>query len=357
MPSISHPPSRLTPLSDLTENRLPAVSVVSPVFNEADGIAVFVNTVRDVLSNGVFAGELHRHWEIILVDDGSTDNTWNVLKQLHAEDARVKIVRFSRNFGVQMATSAGLRYASGHAVITMDSDLQHPPELIPQMVQLWKSGIDYVYTVRKYDKQTGTVKRFLSAAFRKILNSLSEVSMPEGLCDYRLLDRKIVDTVNSMNEQSRFLRAMVSSLGFRQQSLEFETNRRFAGTTKFSLSKLIKLSMDSITSFSAMPLRWITYTGLSVAVFSIFYGLYIVADTVFRGIDTPGFPTLIAAISFLGGMQLIALGILGEYVGRIYLETKHRPLFVVQEENGFDVHQPALTSATSAAAKETGKAA
>jgi len=310
------------------------ISIVAPVFNESEGIRAFVDAVVTELNR------LPYTWEIVLVDDGSTDPTWETLQVLHAEDSRIKILRFSRNFGNQAAVSAGLRLAHGDAIITMDSDLQHPPELIHEMLQHWRNGFHSVFTIRTYSEDTGFFKRLMSSLFTKTMNLLSHVPLQEGISDYRLLDRKVVDSINSMGENARFLRAMISWLGFRQIGIPFKTKPRIAGTTKFSFMKLFRLSLDSITSFSVQPLRWITACGLTVAAMSLCYAVYILGEVWVSGITSPGWPTLIVTILFLGGMQLTALGIVGEYVGRIYMETKHRPLFVTQEEFGFDAESP-----------------
>ena len=314
--------------SDWTE--IPVISVVAPVFNEAEGICSFVSAVVFELDRLSYA------WEIVLVDDGSTDNTWEILQTLHTEDSRIKILRFSRNFGSQAAMTAGLRHTTGQAVIVMDSDLQHPPELIPTMIQHWQNGFHSVFTIRTYSEEVGFFKRLTSSVFAKIMNLLSQTSLQEGTADYRLLDRKVVDSVNLMGENARFLRAMISWLGFRQTGIPFKTQPRIAGTTKFSFAKLFRLSLDGITSFSVLPLRWITACGLVVATMSLFYAVYVLGEVLITGITTPGWPTLVVAILFLGGIQLTALGIVGEYVGRIYMETKRRPLFIVQEKFGFD---------------------
>jgi len=321
----------IAPIDHFNTRRISTViSVVAPVFNEAEGIRSFVDAVAAELD------QLTDTWEIVLVDDGSTDRTWEILQTLHSENQRIKILRFSRNFGNQSAVSAGLKFAQGDAVIIMDSDLQHPPELIPTMVQHWQDGFQSVFTIRTYSEETGFFKRLLSSGFAKTMNLLSHSSLPEGVSDYRLLDRKVVDSINMMEENARFLRAMISWLGFRQIGISFTTKPRAAGTTKFSFAKLLRLSLDGITSFSVLPLRWITVCGLAVAFMSLCYAAYVLGEVWMTGITSPGWPTLIIVILFLGGMQLTALGIVGEYVGRIYMETKRRPLFVVQEQFGFD---------------------
>ena len=331
------------PRSSFGGSAHPVVSVVAPVFNEADGIRTFVEVVVTELNR------LPHSWEIVLVDDGSTDRTWEILQTLHTEDSRIKILQFSRNFGNQAAISAGLQFAQGDAVITMDSDLQHPPELIPQMVQHWQDGFHSVFTIRTYSEDTGFFKRLLSSLFAKTMNWLSHTSLQEGMSDYRLMDRKVVDSVNLMGENARFLRAMIAWLGFRQTGIAFTTQPRFTGSTKFSLTKLFRLSMDGITSFSVLPLRWITACGLVVAIASLCYAAYILGEVVMTGITTPGWPTLVVAVLFLGGMQLTALGIVGEYVGRIYMETKRRPLFIVQDKSGFDEEMETKEHAAKAA--------
>jgi dolichol-phosphate mannosyltransferase len=307
------------------------ISVVVPAFNEAENVSVFTEAVSAELS------KITDSWEIIFVDDGSSDNSLEVLRILHAQDQRIKIICLSRNFGNQAAASAGLKFACGDAVIMMDADLQHPTELIPEMVRLWREGYHSIYTTRSYGNETGQLKRRTSLLFSKVMNCFSNLSLPEGLSDFRLLDRKVVDCVNAMEESSRFLRAMIFGLGFRQIGIQFTAKPRFAGKTKFSLMKLLKLSLDSLASFSVAPLRMIMYTGLFVAAMSVFYAGYVLYDVFTSGIVTPGWPTLIIAILFLGGVQLMSIGIVGEYIGRIYMEIKKRPLFVVQEKYGFDI--------------------
>lgn len=306
------------------------LSIVVPAYNEEAGLPAFVKAVSHALE------KLGESWEIVFVNDGSKDETLSVLQSLRAKDSRIKIVDFARNFGNQIAVSAGLRYAKGDAVVTMDADLQHPPEMLAEMVRLWKEGYHCVYTVRKYDKKSGFFKSWTSSLFRNFLNTVSDLNLPEGLSDFRLLDRRIVDYLNSMNESSRFFRAMIYWLGFKRIGIPFTCNPRLEGASKFSAAKLLQLSFDGMTSFTTKPLRWITYSGVFVAAVSFAYALYVLFETFAFGLITPGWPTLIIAVLFLGGVQLISLGIVGEYVGRIYMEIKQRPLFVVQEKYGID---------------------
>ena len=307
------------------------ISVVVPAFNEEEGLDAFYQALSAQLE------QIGETWEIVFVNDGSRDSTFEVLKRLHENDPRVKVLNFSRNFGNQVAISAGLKYAQGDAIIIMDADLQHPPELLPEMVRLWKDeGYHSVYTLRTYDEKTSYFKRLSSSLFCKFLNRVSDLDMPEGISDYRLIDRRIVDCLNAMQENSRFLRAMISWLGFRKIGISYTANERHAGESKFSFTKLLKLSCDAIASFSVKPLRWITYLGLFIACCSMLYAGYVLFETFVFGLVTPGWPTLIIAILFLGGVQLISLGIIGEYIGRIYTEVKNRPLFVIQEKLGFE---------------------
>lgn len=306
------------------------ISVVAPVYNEEQGVAVFAEAVSSQLE------KISPKWEIVFVNDGSNDRTMDTLRSLREKDSRIKILNFSRNFGNQIATSAGLMYASGDAVITMDSDMQHPPEMIPEMVRLWEEGYHSIYTIRTYGTEVGQGKSRTSSWFGKILNTLSGLAMPEGISDFRLLDRRVVDALNEMGENSRFLRAMVCWLGFRQIGIPFVSQQRLAGETKFSFAKLLKLSIDGILSFSVQPLRWIIYSGFFIAGLSLLYAIRVLIEVALYGIFTPGWPTLIVAVLFLGGIQLIAIGVVGEYVGRVYTETKKRPLFILQEKYGFD---------------------
>lgn len=306
------------------------ISLVVPVYNEEACVDEFYQEVSSELD------QITDSWEIIFIDDGSRDRTVERLLSLREKDSRVKVLCFARNFGNQIATSAGLRYSNGRAVITMDADLQHPPEMIAEMVRYWRDGYHCVYTVRSYGKDTGVFKRWFSSLFAKALNRVSNLAMPEGISDFRLLDRRIVDYINTMEESSRFLRAMISWLGFRDIGIPFTASPRHRGQTKFSTKKLLRLSIDSITSFSVRPLRWITYFGMFDATLSLFYAAYVLYEVTVEGVMTPGWPTLIIAILFLGGVQLISIGVVGEYVGRIFIESKRRPLFVVQEKHGFD---------------------
>ncbi|MCL2710089.1 MAG: glycosyltransferase family 2 protein, partial [Planctomycetaceae bacterium] len=279
-----HPPPHLN-----RWRATPLISVVAPVFNEADGIRSFTDAV---------AAELNRltdAWEIVLVDDGSSDGTWEILQTLHADEPRIKILRFSRNFGHQLAITAGMQYAKGDAVIVMDADLQHPPALIPQMVAKWKEGFGVVYTVRSYGNEIGWFKRTSSNLFYRTLNVLSDTKLEPGASDFRLLDRTVLDQFNAMPENVRFIRGMIRWLGFRQTSIPFTAAPRFAGQSKFSLAKMVRFALEGITSFSVLPLRWITACGLIVAAMSICYAAYVLGEVFLIGNTAPGWASLIVA--------------------------------------------------------------
>jgi len=307
----------------------PLISIVVPVYNEEESLEAFYEAVSDQLNR------LDIAWELIFVNDGSKDRSLAILQSLHHRDPRVHVVDFAKNFGHQIAITAGGNYASGDAVIIMDADLQHPPELIPEMISLWKEGNQVVYTVRTYGEEIGWLKKKTSQWFYSLLNSISDTNFIPGAADFRLMDRKVVDALNEMPERSRFVRGMVSWLGFRQIGIPYTANPRKAGTSKYTLRKMVAFALDGITGFSTKPLRWITYLGMLVASISMMYACYVLFETIFLGRLTPGWPTLIITVLLLGGVQLISLGVIGEYIGKIYLETKQRPLYIIQETLGF----------------------
>ena len=302
---------------------IPTLSVVVPAFNEELCLPLFYEKVSAQLE------AMEITWEILFVNDGSRDNTLEVAKALHAQDSRVKVVHFSRNFGNQVAISAGLDAATGEAVVVMDADLQQPPELLPVMVRLWREeGFQIVHAVRtSYNQKTSFVKRWASALFYKFLNLISDVRLIPGASEFRLLDRRVVDEVKQIHERSRFLRALFQWVGFRSTTIPFQANDRSAGNSSFSSLRLMRLALDGVVSFSTKPLRWIMYLGFFTAI-----GGFILHGQS----NAPGWASLIVAVIFLGGVQLVSLGVIGEYVGRIYTEVKARPLYIVQERYGFD---------------------
>lgn len=310
---------------------LSLVSLVVPVFNEAGNLWPLYEAVcRQMEAVGC-------PYEIVFINDGSEDDSLTVLRRLAGEDGRVRVVGLSRNFGHQNAVSAGLEFARGDAVIVMDADLQHPPELIPQMIAAWREGFHVVYTIREDSKaETGWLKRWTSAAFYKLINVVSDVRIVPGAADFRLMDRTVVNCLVAMPERSRFLRGMVSWVGFRQKALRYRPNPRFSGKSKYSLRKMFALALQGVTSFSSLPLRVSGYLGFLAAVAGLPYAVWAIYAKLFTDTVVPGWTSLVVAILFLGGVQLMSIGVIGEYVGRIYTEVKKRPLYLTEELIGFD---------------------
>lgn len=322
-------------------NNRQLISLIVPVFNEEGNIRKLHKEI---------VAELEGLWydfELIFVDDGSDDESVAIIKDLHAADSRIKLVRFTRNFGHQVAISAGLEHAKGDAVIMMDADLQHPPSLIPDLIRHWNEGFDVVHTVRKDMGDIGLVKRGTSRLFYKLINLMGETKMVPAAADFRLMDRKVVDCLNAMKERSRFMRGLVTWTGYRQTSLRYVAGERHTGKTKYSLRKMLSFAGDGITSFSTVPLRLSSYLGLIAALAVIPYALWAVYVRLFTDTAISGWASVIVAILFLGGVQLVCVGIVGEYVGRIYEEVKGRPLYIVGERVGFANESKTLKRALS----------
>jgi len=301
----------------------PELSFVLPAFNEAENVAAMTAMLRK-------AGErTGLSWEILWVDDGSTDGTDRALRALCERDPRVRTVRFSRNFGHMAALTAGMENARAvGAVVTLDADGQHPPAMIPRMVRLWQEGADVVQTVRTATAGEGSLKRITSRGFYAVLNYLSDLDLAEGAADFRLLDRQVVDALVALPERVRFVRGLVQWIGFRRVLLPYKAKARMAGRTKYSLGKMVQLSLNGITSFSIRPLRLSFFLGLAVLALATVYGAYVIVAHAI-GVDlVKGWSSLLMSVLVLGGIQLVMLGILSEYLGRIYLEIKNRPLYV-----------------------------
>ena len=312
----------------------PTLSLVVPVKDEADAVAPFVERVAPIL-DGLFDGSAGAGWEILFGDDGSEDATLAAIVAAHRRDPRVRAVSLSRNFGKEAALTAGLDFAAGRAVVPIDVDLQDPPELIGAMLAKWREGYEVVYGVRTNRKSDSLPKRLTADLYYRAHNYLSSDKIPEHAGDFRLLDRAVVDVIREMPERNRFMKGLFAWSGFRQAAVEYERAPRAVGATKFRYWRLWTLALDGITSASTMPLRIWSYVGLVIAFLSLLYAIYVVIKTVFFGSDVAGYPSLMVAILFFGGLQLISLGVLGEYVGRILIETKRRPLYVVRRKIGF----------------------
>lgn len=306
------------------------LSIVSPLYDEAAVVEEFVRRVQSVLSGLDMASE------IILVDDGSTDGTWELVEQLASRYPNIKGVRLSRNFGHQYALMAGLNAASGDAVIMMDGDLQHPPHLIPRLLEKWREGYEIVNTIRTNTADISPLKRGLSGAFYGFINRISEVPITPNAADFRLVDRRVLDQLKRLKEHTLFLRGLMSWVGFSQTAIEFEADRRFAGRTKYSMTRMIRLAMGAVISFSTLPLRLGVWSGLAIFLLSWVYGLWALYARFIAGYVVPGWTSLIWLTMLAASIQLFVLGVMAEYIAQIYHETKGRPLFVVRDSVGFD---------------------
>lgn len=309
----------------------PSLSVVVPLYNEAAGVALLHARLSAVL-DGM---NLPRR-EIVFVDDGSRDATFAAVAVLAADDPSIRALRFARNFGKEAAMAAGLRAASGEVIVLMDGDLQHPPELIPTLLEEWKKGARMVTAVRRSRHTDPWLRRQLSRAFYAVFERMAEIALEEGGGDFRLFDRVVVDAINSLPERTRFMKGITQWVGFRQATVDFEPEERAAGTSAWSLWRLLRYAVDGISAFSTLPLRIWSVIGVVMAAISVLYGGFLVIRTLILGIDVPGYASTIVAVLFLSGIQLISLGVLGEYVGRIFTEVKGRPLYLVAERIGFE---------------------
>jgi len=306
------------------------LSIIVPVKDEQEAVGPFVDRVGPILDRLLTGGT----WEILFVDDGSEDGTMAAIMAAHHRDPRVRALSLSRNFGKEAALSAGLDFAEGEAVIPIDVDLQDPPEVIGDMLAKWHEGYEVVYGVRRNRTSDSLPKRLTADLYYRAHNYLSSDKIPEHAGDFRLLDRRVVDVIRKMPERNRFMKGLFAWSGFKQAAVEYDRAAREVGTTKFRYWKLWTLALDGITSASTMPLRIWSYIGLVIAFFSLVYAVYVILRTTLFGIDVPGYPSMMVAILFFGGLQLISLGVVGEYVGRILIETKQRPLYVVRETVG-----------------------
>ncbi|SEP44024.1 glycosyltransferase family 2 protein [Propionispora vibrioides] len=302
------------------------ISIVVPVFNEQDNIRVFYQEVVRHMEQTDYS------FELLFVDDGSSDKTALLLDKLARVDDRVRAILLARNFGHQVALTCGLDHAKGDAVITMDGDMQHPPDMLPLLLSRWQEGYEVVQTIRKDTEGVSQFKRFTSAMFYRIMNGMSNIRVAEGGSDFRLLDRKAVETLKNFKEKARFIRGIVGNLGYRQTEIEFVAPQRFAGTSKFSLKKMLNFGLDGITAYSRLPLRMAFYLGLLSGLLSFLVTLDVVYTKLFTAEAVPGWATIAASVLLLGGLQLVGLGIIGEYVGRVFEEVKQRPLYWVSKE-------------------------
>jgi len=312
------------------------ISIVIPCYNEQDVLPELFSRLK------LSAETWSESFEVIVVDDGSNDNTCRILSDIHKKDARWKIVKLARNFGHQKAVSAGLYYATGDCVIIMDADLQDPPEELHKFISKWRDGYEVVYAIRA-KRNEGVIKRICYKAFYRILSRLSNIEIPHDAGDFCLMDKRVVEIINSMPERNRFLRGLRSWVGFRQTGIKYDRPARAAGSIKYSFRDLFHLAFDGIFAFSTIPLKLSTFLGFGVSIMTIIGIVFCFLQRIFSGWfmtiglgPVPGFATIVISILFLGGVQLICLGIIGEYLGRIYEEVKQRPLWTVSELTGIE---------------------
>jgi polyisoprenyl-phosphate glycosyltransferase len=307
----------------------PTLSVVIPVFNEEETLPALYERLVTVLN------DLGEPYEVIFVNDGSRDRSERLLRDFYERDSRFRSIHFSRNFGHQTAITCGLDHARGQAVIAMDGDLQDPPEVLPGMIERWREGYDVVYAIRQKRKE-GIVKRGAYKAFYWLLRRVSYLDIPLDSGDFSLIDRRVIDILRTMPERNRFVRGLRTWIGFRQVGYEYAREARFAGQSKYRLAQLMKLAFDGLVSYSYVPLRVVSNMGLLVSATALGYMGYLLLARVFGGTPIQGWTSTVVIMLFLGGVQLLSLGVIGEYVGRIFEEVKHRPHYVVRERVGFE---------------------
>ncbi len=304
---------------------MPTLTVVVPAYNESAGLAAFHHRLQAALE------ALDLEWRVLYVDDGSRDATWAAIRALAAEDPRVDGLRLSRNFGKEIALSAGLDHADGDAVVVIDADLQDPPELIDDLVRAWRAGHDVVYATRTARDGESRFKRFTAAAFYRIMERLSDTRLPRDTGDFRLLSRRAVLALRELRERQRFMKGLFSWIGYRQTGVPYRRQPRHSGRSRWSFWRLMNLAIEGITSFSVAPLRLATWIGLASALLAFSYGSWVLVKALIWGDPVHGYPSLALMILFLGGVQLMALGVIGEYLGRLYAESKQRPLYFVED--------------------------
>jgi glycosyltransferase involved in cell wall biosynthesis len=328
-------------MSDRRSLAAPELTIIVPVFNECENLRPLVARLVPALS-------CVESFEIIFIDDGSRDETMDLLRDLNAEDPRVRAISFSRNFGKEIAIAAGVDAARGRGAVIMDADLQHPPEAIAEFVAKWRQGYQNIYGVRMSRESDTRARRWLTGRFYRLFRTLGEINLPEGAGDFRLLDRVALDALKSLRERARFSKGLYAWIGFRSVGVPFAVAERHSGVSKFSYRKLTRFAFDGIVSFTTVPLKVWTYVGTIIAAFALANAVYYILETLIWGVSVPGFASLIVSVTFFAGVQLISLGVLGEYIGRIFAEVKGRPLYVVAEK---------IDGATQAASPAQGQTA
>ncbi len=304
------------------------VTILVPAYNEQEVLHLLYDRLEKLMNENT-----NYDFEVLLVNDGSKDKTFEIMQELRKKDKRFCYLNLSRNFGKETAMIAGLDYCKGDAVVIIDADLQDPPELIPEMIKYWEEGYDDVYAKRKSREGETWLKKFTSKMYYRVLQGFTRIEIQKDTGDFRLLDRRCVEALKSMRENQRYTKGLFSIIGYNKKEILYDRDPRAAGQTKWNYGKLIDLSIDGITSFTTSPLRWAALIGCGVSVIGFVYMLYIIIKTIVTGIDVPGYASLMVVILFLGGIQLIFLGIIGEYLGRTFNESKHRPLYFIERYN------------------------
>ena len=304
------------------------VTILVPAYNEQEVLHLLYDRLEKLINENT-----NYDFEVLLVNDGSKDKTFEIMQELREKDKRFCYLNLSRNFGKETAMIAGLDYCKGDAVVIIDADLQDPPELIPEMIKYWEEGYDDVYAKRKSREGETWLKKFTSKMYYRVLQGFTRIEIQKDTGDFRLLDRRCVEALKSMRENQRYTKGLFSIIGYNKKEILYDRDPRAAGQTKWNYGKLIDLSIDGITSFTTSPLRWAALIGCGVSVIGFVYMLYIIIKTIVTGIDVPGYASFMVVILFLGGIQLIFLGIIGEYLGRTFNESKHRPLYFIERYN------------------------
>jgi len=306
------------------------LSIVVPVYNEAQNLNVFYSRTVETLE------KIGLPYEIIYINDGSTDETLDVILEQRQRNPNVKVLDFSRNFGKETALTAGIDFAKGDGVIPIDADLQDPPELMAELVHKWQEGYDVVYATRTSRIGESWMKKTTANVFYRMISKMTRVQIPRDTGDFRLMSRQVVDALRQLRERRRFMKGLFGWTGFNQTAIFYDREPRLGGHTTWNYWKLANFAMEGVTSFSDVPLQIISFLGLAISFFSFLYGLFLIGLTIFHGNPVPGYPSVMVMILFLGGVQLVSLGVIGEYVGRIYDETKQRPLYILKNKHGFE---------------------
>jgi len=304
------------------------VSIVVPLYNEAPNVDCLLERLESVCE------QLDLSYEIVCVNDGSRDETLCYLIKYHHQNPSIKVINLSRNFGKEVALTAGLDYATGQTVVPIDADLQDPPELIGEMLEKWRNGYDVVYAVRRSRQGESWLKKFTADSFYRVISRMSRVSIPHNTGDFRLMDRKVVDALKQLPERSRFMKGLFAWVGFKQTAIYYDRAPRYKGQTTWNYWKLWNFAIDGITSFSLAPLKVWSYVGLSLSILALIYASFLILRTLIYGVDLPGYASIMIGVLFLGGIQLMTLGVIGEYLGRVYEEVKGRPLYLVRDLYG-----------------------